>query len=170
MRRRLYFLLPNTRSAETVHRELLLAKIEERHMHVMAREDVPLGDLPEADLRQRTDLIRGLQLGALLGGLTGLVVSYVAYATGMIVPGVELWSLVSLILGGVFIGAFASTMIAINVANTRLARFKADIEAGRILFMVDVPFKRVDEISRLVTQHHPEADMRGIDPQIPAFP
>ena len=35
MRRRLYFLLPNTRSAETVHRELLLARIEERHLSLI---------------------------------------------------------------------------------------------------------------------------------------
>jgi hypothetical protein len=170
MRRRLYFLLPNTKIAQIIHTELLLAKIEERHMHVIARQDVDLKDLPEAGLLQKTDVMRGLQLGLVLGGLTGMILSYIAINIHLIVPGLEVWSVTSLSLGGAFVGAFAATMVALNMANTRLARFQSDIDKGRILFMVDVPFRRIDEISELVRGHHPEADMRGIDPQIPAFP
>lgn len=170
MRRRLYFLLPQGKSAHVVHTELLLAKIEERHMHVIARQDIDLNGLPEAGLLQRTDVMRGLQLGLILGALTGMILSYIAIQIQLIVPGLEVWSVASLTLGGGFIGAFASTMVALNMTNTRLARFQPDIEKGRILFMVDVPFKRIDEISELVHGKHPEADMRGIDPQIPVFP
>ena len=170
MRRRLYFLLPQRNSAQVIHTELLLAKIEERHMHVIARPDVDLSDLPEAGLLQKTDVMRGLQLGSILGALTGMILSYIAIRIQLIVPGLEVWSVTSLTLGGAFIGAFASTMVALNMPNTRLARFQPEIEKGKILFMVDVPFRRIDEISELVHQHHPEADMRGIDPRIPVFP
>jgi hypothetical protein len=170
MRRRLYFLLPDVRSAKIVHNDLLLAKIEERHMHVIAREDTDLEDLPEADLRQKSDLLHGLQLGLVLGGLTGMILSTVAVLLNMIVSGIEVWSVVSLTLGGAFLGAFAATMIAVNVKNTRLAQFRHDIERGRILFMVDVPYNKVNATIDLVKGHHPEADMRGVDPQIPAFP
>lgn len=170
MRRRLYFLLPNNKSAQVVHTELLLAKIEERHMHVMARSTNDLKDLPEAGLLQKTDVMRGLQLGSILGALTGMILSYIAIQMELIVPGLETWSVTSLTLGGAFIGAFASTMVALNIANTRLAQFQPDIEKGSILFMVDVPFKRIEEITSLVRGHHPEADMRGIDPRIPVFP
>lgn len=170
MRRRLYFLLPNVKSAQVIHTELLLAKIEERHMHVIARSDIPLADLPEAGLLQKTDVVRGLQMGLVLGALTGMILSFIAIQTQMIVPGLEVWSVGSLTAGGAFLGAFAATMVALNMSNTRLARFEVDIEKGRMLFMVDVPFRRVAEITELVRGHHPEADMRGIDPQIPAFP
>ena len=170
MRRRLYFLLPQSKSAHVIHTELLLAKIEERHMHVIARPDVDLAGLPEAGLMQKTDVMRGLQLGSILGALTGMILSYIAIQMQLIVPGLEVWSVASLTLGGGFIGAFASTMVALNMPNTRLARFQPDIEKGRILFMVDVPFKRIEEISTLVSGHHPEADMRGVDPRIPVFP
>jgi len=170
MRRRLYFLLPNNKSAQVVHTELLLAKIEERHMHVMARSPGDLKELPEAGLLQKTDVMRGLQLGSILGALTGMILSYIAIQLELIVPGLETWSVTSLTLGGAFIGAFASTMVALNIANTRLAQFQPDIEKGSILFMVDVPFRRIDEITALVRGHHPEADMRGIDPRIPVFP
>jgi len=170
MRRRLYFLLPDVKSAKVVHNELLLAKIDERHQHVIARDGTNLEDLPEADLRQKTDIFHGLQIGIVLGGLTGMILSAVAIFMDMIVPGIEVWSVASLTVGGAFLGAFASSMIAINVSNSHLKQFRPDIEAGRIFYMVDVSYKRLDEIMQLVRGQHPEADMRGIDPQIPAFP
>lgn len=170
MRRRLYFLLPNIQSAKVVHNELLLAKIEEKHQHVIARDGTVLDDLPEADLRQKTDIIHGLQLGLIIGGLTGMILSTIAVMMNMIVPGLEVWSVASLTVGGAFLGAFASTMVAVNVSNSRLARFKQEVDAGRILYMVDVPYKQIEAITKLVRGHHPEADIRGVDPQIPAFP
>jgi len=67
MRRRLYFLLPSVQSAKVVHNELLLAKIDERHQHVIAREGIDLEDLPEAGIRQKSDIVHGLQLGVVIG-------------------------------------------------------------------------------------------------------
>lgn len=37
--------------------ELLLARIEERHLHVVAREGTPMEDLPEARVAQSSDLV-----------------------------------------------------------------------------------------------------------------
>ena len=45
--RRLYFLLPDVATARTVVDELLLARIEERHIHVIAKEGVALEDAPK---------------------------------------------------------------------------------------------------------------------------
>jgi hypothetical protein len=36
--------------------------------------------------------------------------------------------------------------------------------------LVDVPKLRVEEIEDLVKRHHPEADVKGAEPTIPAFP
>jgi len=170
MRRRLYFLLPDVKSARIAHNELLLAKIDERHQHVIARDGTELEDLPEADLRQKSDIIHGVQIGIVIGGLTGMILSAIAVSMEMIVQGIEVWSIASLTMGGAFLGAFASSMIAINVSNTHLKQFRHDIKAGKILYMVDVRYKRIDEILDLVRGKHPEADIRGFDPQIPAFP
>ena len=99
-----------------------------------------------------------------------MILSSIAVMMDMIVPGIEVWSVASLTMGGAFLGAFASTMIAVNVRNTRLTQFNNEIEDGKILYMVDVTFQRIEEVTQLVKGHHPEADMRGLDPQIPAFP
>lgn len=170
MRRRLYFLLPDVESARAIHNELLLAKIEERHMHVMAKEGIDLKDLPRATLLQSSDLAHGLQLGLVIGAITGLTLSSLAYLMGFFVPGWEVWSVSSISVGGAFLGAFASSMIAVNVRNTRLVKFQSDIEAGRILFMVDARLHRLEQINKLVHARTPQADIRGVDPQIPAFP
>ncbi len=170
MRRRLYFLLPDLRSANVVHNELLLARIEEGRMHVLAKEGVSLDGLPEANLLQKSDLIHGLQMGMYIGGVIGMLLSTLAWSLGMIVPGLEILSVTSLVFGGAAFGSFAASLIAVNVGNTRLKDFQPEIAQGRILFMVDVPISRLDEIRALISGHHPEADMRGIDPRIPAFP
>ncbi|MGD8407972.1 MAG: DUF1269 domain-containing protein [Thiohalophilus sp.] len=170
MRRRLYFVLPDVSSTQAIHRELLLSKIEERHMHVMARSDIDLVDLPEASLFQRSDLVHGAQLGAIIGAFAGVLLGSLAVSMGYIVPGLEVWSVGSVTVGGALIGLFASTMVAVNIPNTRLKAFFSQIEQGRLLMMVDVPVEQVDEISAMVKQHHPEAEVRDVEPTIPAFP
>lgn len=71
MRRRLYFLLPDVKSAHEMFRDLLLARVEERHIHFLAREGTALGDLPEATPLQKSDAIHGLGVGLIVGGATG---------------------------------------------------------------------------------------------------
>jgi hypothetical protein len=77
--------------------------------------------------------------------------------------------LVTGVVGALF-GTWVASMVGTAVPNSRLTRFRADIEAGRILMMVDVPFTRRQEISDLVQRRHPEALSAGAEPSIPAFP
>ena len=170
MKRRIYFLLPDISNAKTVHNELLLARIEERNMHVLARDDVSLAGLPEASILEKSDLIHGLQLGFIVGGFTGVTLAMITYLSGMIVPGWETISMSGIIVGGAFLGSWTSSMVAINVQNTRLKEFMKDVNSGQILYMVDIPVHRVDEISNLVYSKYPEVTNRGIDHTIPAFP
>ena len=58
--RRIYFLLPNVQSAKGIIDELLLKRIEWRHIHVLANPGVRLEDLPQATLAQRSDLLPAL--------------------------------------------------------------------------------------------------------------
>jgi len=67
-------------------------------------------------------------------------------------------------------GAWTATMIGVDVPNTRLKRFEEAIEKGELLMMVDVRKDRVEEIEQVIKSHHPEADIEGTDPTIPAFP
>jgi len=170
MKRRLYFILPETRLARTIHNELLLARVPEGHMHVIADDHVDVEGLPQASLWQRSDLAHGLQLGLPVGGLTGVVMGILAVLSGWISPGYEAKTIMATVLAGVFVGTWAASMIAVNIPNTRHRAFEVDLRQGHVLFIVDVPVQRVEEITDLVTRHHAEADMRGVEPNIPVFP
>ena len=61
-------------------------------------------------------------------------------------------------------------MVGSAVPNSRLKQFQKTIDEGKILLMADVPDHRVNEVRELLTARHPEAEDRGIDPHIPAFP
>lgn len=170
MRRRLYFVVPDLKSAETIQRELLLARIDAGHIHFLARDGINLGQLSVANLLQRSDLVHGLEIGLVAGGLTGVLSGLAISLYPEFGATVGMGAVLILAVFGAIVGAWASGMIAVSLPNSRLKGFQRAIDAGRILLMVDVPARRVREIRRLIESHHPEARGGGQDNQIPAFP
>jgi hypothetical protein len=170
MRRRLYFLLPQVATAKQVVDELLLARVEERHIHVLAKEGVEMEDLPEATLLQKSDFVHGVEQGLAVGGATGVIAGLLAVTfppAGLVLGG---GAVLATALAGAGMGAWISGMIATDVPNSRLKEFEQAVEQGQVLMMVDVPKEQVEAVSDLVKKHHPEADMHGTEPTIPAFP
>jgi len=170
--RRLYFLIPNIDSAKTIVDELLLARIEERHIHIAAADHHALteANLPEAGLLQESDFIPAVERGVAIGGATGILAGIAAVT----IPGAALalggGAILGIGLAGAGVGAWMSSMIGISAPSSRLKEFEAAIEKGNLLMMVDVPKPRVEEITDLVRKHHPEAQIEGTEPVIPAFP
>ena len=170
MRRRLYFLLPDVPSAQRTADDLLLARVDDRHMHFLARRGVDLGELHECGYAIKTDLARGAAIGLVLGALGGALVG--AFIVGAppegTHPGVA--SAVVATLVGALLGLWLGSMAAVAVPNSRLRSFAADIDRGSVLLMVDVPYTRVDEVRDIVRARHPEATPAGADSRYPAFP
>lgn len=166
--RRLYFLLPDLSITHQVVDALLLGRVEERHIHVIAAEGVELGDLPEATLMQKSDFVPALERGVALGGATGILAGLAALA----MPGVAIagGALLGTGLVGAGMGAWLGSMIGIDVDNSRITKFQSAIENGEILVLVDIPKDRIDEVTQIVKQHYSDADFEGTEPDIPAFP
>jgi hypothetical protein len=163
-------MLPSLETTKTVVDELLLKRIDEHHIHVVAKEGTPLGDLPEANLLQKSDFIPAMERGVAVGGITGVLAGIAAVTfppAGLILGG---GAILGTSLAGAGIGAWISGMIGMDVPNSQIEKFEGAIEKGEVLMMVDIPKERVEEIEALVQQHHPEADMGGTEPHIPAFP
>ena len=170
--RRLYFLVPTIESATQIVDELLLARVEERHLHIAAKDHHPLHDahLPEANLLQESDFIPAVEKGIAVGGGTGVLAGLVAMTfppAGLVLGG---GAILGMGLVGAGFGAWVSGMIGISIENSQLKEFEEAIEAGQLLLMIDIPKGRVDEITDLVKKHHPEAEVEGTEPTIPAFP
>jgi hypothetical protein len=150
--------------------EMLLARIEARHVHFLAKRDMLPGDLPEASVLQKTDIVHGAELGLIIGGVVGALGGLLAV---LMPPGgasLELVTVLITALLGALLGAWMSSMAGTQIPNSRLRPFHDDIEHGKVLMMIDVPIGRLAEIRERIGQRHPEAVAGGIEPTIPAFP
>lgn len=170
--RRLYFLVPSVQSASQIVDELLLARVEERHIHIVGKDEhaVHEAHLPEANLLQTSDFIPAVERGIAVGGATGLVAGLAAVTfppAGLILGG---GAILGISVMGAGVGAWLSGMIGVSVPNSQLKEFEAAVGNGELLMIIDVPKSRVDEINELVVKHHPEAEVEGTEPTVPAFP
>ncbi len=70
--RRLYCMTPGKAIPRTIVDERLLARIDARHLPVLAKQGTRLEGMPEASSLQTPERIAALELGLTLGGGTGL--------------------------------------------------------------------------------------------------
>ena len=172
MSRRLYFVLPDVETSQKLQQDLLLSRIEERRMHFLARRGTDMKDLPEATPLQKTDLMRGLLIGLFAGAITGLLAGFYIYfnpdSVGLQIPPFVIFicALVAAVVGAWISGL----LIGASTPNARLEAYQDQIRKGNILLILDVPTRRVEEIRKIVRQHHPAAEDHGADPTVPAFP
>lgn len=169
MRHRLYYVLPDIESARRAFDDLLLSRIEQRHIHFMGGGTGIPNDLPEANLLHKTDVVHGAEAGMLVGVAMGFVLGFV------IVYYYELTSSEALVVlgtsvAGLLFGGWAASMVAAAIPNSRLKELMPRIEQGGVLLIVDVPMGRVKEIEELLAARHPEMRFGGEDPNIPVFP
>ncbi len=165
--KRLYFLIPDTTIAKPIVDDLFLADVEEKHIHVIAKEGIPLDELPEASLLQKSDLIHALEQGAAVGGTMGVLAGVLAVTfppAGIVLGG---GALLGITVAGAGIGAWLSSMIGVEVENSQLKSFEAAIHEGQILMLVDVPKERVEYITGRIQTIHPEVFIEGTEDYSP---
>ena len=170
MRLRMYLTLPDLASAKQLANDLLLARIEDRHMHFLGRRGTDLGELHEASYMQKTDAVHGAFTGLVIGGVVGVLVGLLLV---WFPPGGASVQLVAVLIAavvGAALGVWIAGMMGLQVPNTQLKGFERELEEGKILLMLDVPASRYDEIRQVIARSHPEAVNRGNEPMVPAFP
>ena len=168
MKRRLYFLMPDTAHTRNVVGELEASGIERRHMHVVATQGVDLEGLPEATSGQRNDL--GARLERLLwdGNLVLFFAALLALVVLAVMQVSWYWLPVPL---AVMLATFLSGVeFTRHIPNVHLSEFSDAIHHREILLMVDVPVKEVARVEALVHRHHPEAVAGGVGWHSDALP
>jgi len=166
----MYVTLPDLASARQLANDLLLARIEDRHMHFLAKRGTDLGELHEASYLHKTDTVHGAFTGFVIGGIVGVL------AGALLVnfpPGGLSLDLVAVLIAAVVgagLGTWIASMVGLQVPNSKLAAFDGEIQEGKILLMLDVPSTRYEEVRQVIARTHPEAADRGNEPTVPAFP
>jgi hypothetical protein len=170
MKRRLYFLLPDVASATHTANDLLLARVEDRHMHFLGKRGTDLGELHEASYFIKTDFMRGAAIGLFLGALGGVVLASIVvnYPPEGTHPGAATAMVVAILVTA--IGLWLGTMAATALPNSRLKPFDDEIQRGKVLLIVDVPYENVDHIRHVCTSRHPEIVLSAQETRYPAFP
>jgi len=169
MSKRLCFLSPDVEHAASLVRHLESDGIPRKNIYAMGRPDLPMGQLPGPG-PERDDFmpafLRGITFGAIGGLLIGLVV--LAFAPSRI----EVGGAGVLLLGllGASVGGLGTGIFGLAFPSSRLDPFEKDIEAGRIVVMVDVPDDQVERVNALVRRLDPDVDIEGIEPSAPVIP
>ena len=162
-------MLPDVAVARKVRDELVMARIASRHIRFLSRRGSLPADLPEASFLQKTDFLRRLEAGGITGGLAGAAGGAFVWffpPRGLMPEAIVV--LVGAVLG-VLLGAWLASIAGSSEPNSALRAFQGGIESGKVLCMVDVPLRRIDEIHDLVERHHPEAQWGGVASHLPAF-
>ena len=170
MRLRMYVTLPDLASAKQLANDLLLARIEDRHMHFLARRGTDLGELHEASYLQKTDAVHGAFTGMVMGGAVGVIVGILLVYFPPGGASIQLVAVLIAALVGAFLGIWIAGMMGLQVPNTQLRGFERELSDGKILLMLDVPASRFEELRGIIARTHPEAADRGAEPMVPAFP
>src|SRR6266478_4800818 len=118
MKLRMYVTLPDVSCARRLANDLLLARVEDKCMHFLARRGTDLGELHEASYLQKTDTVHGAFTGFIVGGV------------------------LSAAIVGAILGTWVASMVGLQVPNSRLKAFEKDIDQGKVLLMLDVPSGR----------------------------
>ena len=104
---------------------------------LIARSDIQMDAIPDDQLDVSTDTVpaalRGGGIGAAVGLLGGIVAVAIP-AVGITIAGAGLMTLL-----GAAVGAWSSALAGSSFPNPVRKAFEAEIEAGRILIVVDAP-------------------------------
>lgn len=160
MRRRLFFLLPNSRQAGELAVDLEHdAAINQQDIHAMARDNSPITGVSSTHGMNETDrnaLIEWWGWRINLALFTSALIVFVAILIGS--PGY--WLIApALIMLGTFV---AGLVYALRLPMDPISEFFSAMRHGEILMMVDVKLSQVYAISRYIRRRHPEAIAGGV--------
>jgi len=164
---RIFLMAPDVESAKRVVDDLVRAGVDHSQIHVIAKDDIPLENLPTASFFEKSDMAHAVEQGLALGGASGVLAGLVALtfpAAGLVLGGGAI--LLATTLAGASVGTFGAILRAVNIPNAQLKEYAQDLEQGRILIFVDVANDKVDAIRELIQKNHGEVRDTGVKPRV----
>ena len=167
--KRLCFLSPDIEHARKVVADLMNNGIPEKHIYVVAREDVELQELPDAG-PEDDDFLPAYERGLAMGGSAGLIVGLL----GIVFPpaGLTLGGGAALLITvfGAGVGGILTGLAGAAFPNSRLRKFEEAIEQGQLLVMADVPKAEAEDYKALISEFDPDVTVEGFEPPTRLIP
>ena len=159
MKRRLYYLLPDTTHAEKLVEDLGDASISKQNVHAIVKDDLRLNGIDDVHAGTENDrdyFVEWFLWRTNLAVFFSALIAFVALFVWN--PGA--WLILPLVI---MIGSFVSgLMFALRLPNVHLDEFRPAIQHGEVLLMIDVPSSEVEEVDHRVHRKHPEAVTGGV--------
>jgi len=153
--KRHYYISNDLDDLDHVQEELENAGVATPQMHVLSRDDAGVAIRPhlhpvEAVLKK--DVVRGTEVGAVIGVVGAGIVLAVAYFSGVTVTvgWVPFLFLALIVLG---FCTWEGGLFGIQEPHTDFVRFQDDLDAGKHIFFVDINEDQEDVLSRIVSAH-----------------
>jgi hypothetical protein len=163
--RRLYYIaddLPTTRAlSEALHE----AGITDWNFHVVARDESGLyrHHIHSATPLQRRDIVHTGERWGMIGLAAGLLIGVSDYATGWLPWTATLFTVAVATTGGGLIGGWLGCVVGLRRENYKLESFHEEIEAGRLLIMVDVKDGSRHRVREIMNMGFPKVRFCGRD-------
>lgn len=150
MKTRHVFSTPDIASAQAALEAARDAGVEDHNLLLVARSDIELTTIPNDRKEADTDMMPAAVRGAGYGGATGLLVGLVAFAIPPL--GVTLAGAAAAGLAGAMVGCWASALAGASLPDPIRRRFEGEIEAGRILVVVDGSHELLAKVEPAITR------------------
>jgi len=158
MKRRLYFLFPDVELTRAAVQDLMRLDVAPSRLHTIARGDIDLGDLPVATDPQRHDALAQIEKGLWNGNLVLFVLAAIGLALAFVLGSI-VWAVLAVL---VMVASLAGgAWFAMRLPHVHLDEFRAALQHGEILLMVDVTRDCIEEIEALMQRRHPESVAGG---------
>lgn len=153
--KRHYYISDDLDDLDHVEEELEKAGLSTPQMHVLSRDDAGVALRPhlhpvEAVLKK--DVVRGTEIGAVIGVLGAALVLGVSYFSGV----TETVGWVPFIFLSIIVLGFCTWeggLFGIQEPHADFVRFQEDLDAGKHIFFVDVDATQELALSRIVAAH-----------------
>jgi hypothetical protein len=160
MRLKLEYLLPDIDAANQAADKMLLARVDERYIHFLAKTGTDLGLLKPANTTERTNLLSDSGRGVLIGAFIGMLAGWYVLVFPPWMTESPMWYthshwtmvLAITIIAGAAAAAIGAGLIGVNLFNSDLDRYKDKIDQGEILMIVNVPFYKVNKVRHIMQE------------------
>lgn len=160
IKRRLYFLLPDSEHTKVVVNDLLNADIDKRQIHAIAGHGVDPDRLPVETKRLSPD--NGARIESILwsGSLVLFFIALISFIVLLMSQTGGYWWLIPVSI--MMLTFVAGRVFVTRIPNVHLAEFQDAMRHHEILLIIDLPYRQILEIEDLVHKLHPEAIVSGV--------
>ena len=152
---RYYFVTDDLGALQDAVRELKRSGLDANRIHVLSHDDAGVAnhaDVTPVEAVLKKDVVRGTEIGAVIGIVGAAAMLGLAYAMGLTtaVGWVPFLFLAVVVLG---FCTWEGGLFGIQEPHQDFKRFEADLDAGKHVFFVDVDSDQEAALARIVSDH-----------------